>query len=413
MGTLFKTTDQLNAIIQFLKGLNDGTDDDGLQVLLGQLSVGASGAGFESVFGEGDSVPVSIGFHYDATNQTGDTITGATDITEAIASDSDSIVPMFASNAVEQVIMIGEDFPPVGVKSKWDSLGSLASEPSNIVGEYYNNLSTWASSTYMVTNADFPYTKYSNRLASTTNEQLRFGLSILNPNADFELKTLTINGVQYTKYWVRIRLTSTLTTMPELQQVKSHTNRTEINADGVVEFFGNARGITNIEVFEVANSASDPANQNITYFSGGLSGGTAKLFDNEFVDTAVDSRMYLLKIANEVDTSTPAVLSLPFYIDGNDGGNLDLYFEIQPITQDFIYNTAVNPDSTINILYPIAVNSEDERQVVRVEIPLDKIDPTVGGVIVTFSRDGNSASDTVSNHMIIAGSTADGRRWRL
>lgn len=406
------TGKQYDDMKKFIKGNNEGTSDDGVQIIDGQLSVGTADSPNESVFGGGDSTPVEIAFHYDATTQVGLTIPTAIDITDALQSESGSTVAMFASNTAEQVIMIGGDTPPVGVKTKWSSLGNL--EPDRVVGEYLRNDNVWSDSTYMVTGANFPYEKHSWRIASEINEQLRFALSIISPNVDFELKTLNINGVDYTKYWVRIRLTSPVTQVPELQQVKAHTNRTEINADGMVEFFGLARGIKTVEVIETANQASDPVNENVTYFTGGLNGGISKLIDNEFADGAVDSRMFLIKIEQEVDTSTPVVLSIPFYVKGANTGNIEFTIEAVQITSDFVYNSLVSPQISFNTIYPILTPSALERQILRVEVPIDQIDPTAGGVMVVVSRDARvGTNDNLADSIVLTGSTADVRRWRI
>lgn len=388
-------------------------DDKGVSITGGQLSVGTREEPAESVFGAGDSFPVEIAFHYNVANENLGIITGATDITGILQSDEGSTISMFENNLAGEVIMIGATIPLGGVKSKWSSLGSL--EPDRVIGEYLDNVGVWGDNTYGVTNANYPYDRYSWNIASNLNEQLRFGLSLVSPNQNFEEKTLNINGTDYTYYWVRVRLLSPVTQVPILQQVKSHTNRAEINADGVTEFFGLARGIKNIEILETANQASDPANENVTYFTGGLNGGVSKLFDNEFADNAVDSRMYLAKIDQNVDTSTPIVISIPFYVKGISTGDIAFTIEYMQITSDFSYGTRIEPDETFDVIYPIITPSNLERQLLRFEVPINQINPDVGGVIVVVSRDARESNpnDTVSSNIVLTGSAGDARRWRL
>ncbi len=404
--------EKVKAFFDFIEVAESG-DDKGVQVIDGQLSVGAQGNGYESVFGEGDSVPVEIAIHYNVSDQTGTTITGATDITAILQSDSGSTVSMFESNVAGEVIMIGSTTPFGGVKTKWSSLGDL--EPDRVIGEYFNNVDTWLENTYSVTGANFPYTQHTWNIASELNEQLRFGLSLVNPNLDFEARTLNINGVDQTYYWTRIRLTTPVTTLPVLEQVKSHTNRTEINSDGVVEFFGLARGIKHIEVIETANAASDPTNENVTYFTGGLNSGVSKLVDNEFASNALDSKCYLIKIDDSTDTSTPILLSIPFYVKGIGTGDIEFTGEIVQVTSDFVYDALPNPDASADLIYPIITPQDRERQILQLEIPVNKVDPTTGGVIVVISRDarGSNPNDTLPSNVVLTGSTADGRRWRL
>jgi len=407
-----KTWQAWDNIMNFLHAVTTG-DDKGIQVVGGQFSVGSPSDGYESVFGAGDSYPVDIAFHYNTSNEAGTTITSATDITEILKSDTGSTVGMFANNLADEVIMIGTLIRPGGVKTKWASLGNL--EPDRLIGEYLNNTDAWLGNTYSVTGSDFPYARHTWSIASELNEQLRFGLSIVAPNLDFEARTLNINGADQTYYWTRLRLLTPVTELPVIEQVKAHTNRTEINADGVVEFFGLARGIKNVEALETANQASDPSNENVDYFTGGLNGGVSKLVDNEFSANALDSKCYLIKIDANVDTSTPLLLSIPFYVKGTGTGDIEFTTEIVQITEDFLYDTLVTPDITEQMIVNVPVSRNLERQILQLEVPINRISPTTGGVMVVLSRDarGSNPNDTLSSNVILTGSTADARRWRL
>jgi hypothetical protein len=104
----------------------------------------------------------------------------------------------------------------------------------------------------MSTKSTSPYTTYANEtfaygvsLPSPISYQYRFGR---NDN----WATTTVNGIL--GYWVRARLTtvSNITQIPSIIQIKLHTNRTEINADGFTEFFGRARPVRD-DVFSLNN----------------------------------------------------------------------------------------------------------------------------------------------------------------
>jgi len=388
-------------------------DDKGASLTGGQFSVGTRTEGHESVFGQGDSYPVELAYHYSTDNETGTTITSATDITTILQSDSGSSVDIFQSNIAGEVFLIGADQPFFGAKIKYDGLGVI--EPENIQLQFLNNLDNWVNTTYMITNSSSPYQKEGWNLSTHLSEQMRFKDSILVPNLEWIARTLNINGVNVTKYWGRMVLLSPVTSLPSVQQVKQHTSRTEINSDGTVEFYGLSRGIRDVNAEDIANNNSDPSDLSVDYFTGGLDGASAKYTDNIFTGTGLYSRMLIAKAEDDIDTSTPLVVSVVYYVNGTDTGDIEFTFEYQQIIDGFLYNTAVAPDGTIKIIDSITTNSLNQRRVVRAEIPINESDPTLGGVAVTISRDARvgNINDTLSNDVIITGTNVRGRRWKI
>ncbi len=404
--------EKVRDILKFLEVQTTG-DDKGLSVIDGQLGVGSVANGQESVFGQGDSVPLNKAYHYNTANETGTVITSATDVTTVLESDSGSFVSMFDNNLAEEVLLIGfDDQQFYGFKNKYNSLGTL--EVGKVVAEFLNSSDAWIDNTFMVTESDYPYTRAGWELASYSSEQVRLGQSILTPlNGTWTKRDLTVNGVTENKYWARFRLLSPATALPELEQVKIHTSRSEINADGTVEFFGLARGVKDLITASYANNLSDPSNENVVYFTGGIDGGAAKLVDNEFANNTRDSRALIVKIDQDVDTSTPLVISYPFYVKGSQTGDVRFDIEYVQITDGFIYGNQVSPDGATNVIYPIITPSNGERQVLRFEVPINEIDPTVGGVAVILTRDANAAEDTLGANVVLTGDNAQARRWRL
>lgn len=119
---------------------------------------------------------------------------------------------------------------------------SSGSPTDAIVWEYWNG-SAWATIPTMTTKSNAPYTSFgddsfgfgdSDLAAGPANYQIRFG-----PMTSWS--TTTVNGTA--GFWIRVRVidASLITQVPVVEQFKLHTNRTEINNDGFMEYFGNAR----------------------------------------------------------------------------------------------------------------------------------------------------------------------------
>ena len=255
-----------------------GSGDDAGAAFIGQVSVGAPGAGRELVVGEGDSYPVELAFHCTIANTTGFTITGATDVTSELASDSGSTVGMFGGATAGNYLLVGSDYPFGGTKTKIGTLGVI--EPDNIQGEYLPSTSGWSAVSYMVTDADFPYTQKGREISSCSScsEQWRFGFVPGNVPTPWDKVTININGTDYTKYWGRFRIVTAITTDALLEQLKLHTNRWEANADGNTEYFGRARYPKTIPIRKSTNAEKNPANENISI----APGITILRTDNEF-----------------------------------------------------------------------------------------------------------------------------------
>lgn len=400
-----KTRDFMSLIKVAVSG-----DDKGVSFIGGQVSIGSPDNGNELIWGQGDSYPVERAIQYNLSNETGNVITGAVDVTVAFKSDSGSSLPLFNSNAVGEVILVGSSRPWYGAKIKYTENGTM--EPDNISSEYLSNIDSWNKAGYMVTNSE-TYERKSYYLSSFLSEQVRFSDSILNPVSDWGLRTLNINGEDITKYWVRLRLLSPITAIPSVEQIKHHTSRGEGNSDGVVELFGKSRGIRDLITDSRANNLSDPVNENVTYFTGGVNGGSAKILDNEFANNAKDSRTLIVKIDDDIDTSTPLLISYPFYVKGSNTG--DIIFEVEhvQITSDFVYDSLVLPDQSETITHSILTPSDRARQVLQFEVPIDRVDPNIGGVAIVLTRDATNILDTLDTNIVLAGDNVRGRRWRI
>lgn len=388
-------------------------DDRGIMQPVGQYcnETGEIIAGF-------DSSPVTLAFLYDTANESGTTITGATDILSIVESDSGSTTPLFDDNLAGQVIIVGYEVPFYGVKMKYGNLGIL--EPENVIGEYLNNLDTWNPALFMVTNANPPATSAGWELASFTQEHVRFGQS-LNPDNvnDWEARTLNINGTNYTRYFARLRLITPITAIPLVEQIKQHPSRIELNSGSVIEFFGDSRCSFTLQSgprILINNPESSPANENVNYMNSTVDGDglTVQGLDNEFDDGTVDNSMIVISFVEALDTSTPLLITLSYHPSNNNAGQIEFIAEYIQVQDDFVYNQGLAPDGVVSVTDTIPSGTDNVRRTLSFEIPINEIGSAGGGVVIGLSRDarGSNANDTYSGDVIITNCRVDGRRWR-
>lgn len=344
----------------YIEVVNIG-DDKGL-IITEQLSVGSPASPKESVFGEGDSygvgkedttpdgVPkVGSAWHCDIANTTGFTITSAVDVTTILSSDSDSTTGLFGGESTGLYILVGSDYTYGGVKAKMDTLGTI--EPANVIGEYLASASGWVTAPFMATDGDFPYTQKGNQLASCSScsEQWRFGFNPLSLPVSWEKVTLTINGTEYTKYWSRFRITSDITLDPIMEQIKVHTNRFEINADGATEYFGKARYARSIETNITANANKTPISEDIKIAVGITEAKTL----NEFADGKSDGLIVSGVVPEGIDTSIPTQVIVDWYAKGTNTGNVELELETVKVGSGFVYDGTATSNAQTPVITAI------------------------------------------------------------
>lgn len=403
MGIVNKTTQEINNIVQFIEGVPTG-DDKGLKFTGGQQSTGAPNAGQEAIFGEGDSYPVVRAWHFDYANLSGTTITGATEVTDILQSDNGSTTGLFGGTAAGSAIIVMSDLGRYGgVKAKIDTLGTV--EPANITAEYLaDNTPTWVTSPYMVTDADFPYEQKGNVLSSCSScsEQWRFGFDPDNLPPTWDEVTMTINGYPYIGRFAMFRVTSPITLDPVMEQLKLHTNRMEVNAEGSSEYFGRSRYPKDITVIKSANSDKTTGNQNISIASGITITGS----NNAFTDNSDDGLILTAVLPIGVDTSIPMQVDIDWQPLGAGTGNVELKAEIVKVTNGFTYDGAATAISLADQITAIA-NQQNERQVSSFKFFVNDMLPG-DIVVISIHRDARvtNPDDTLAGSIAI-------NYWRL
>jgi hypothetical protein len=407
----------------FIEIVGEG-DDTGL-ICTEQWAVGKPASPKESVFGEGDSYGVGLedgvgstlklgsAWHFNYANLSGLNITGATDVTEILSSDSGSATPLFNGVGAGSALLIGSDYTYGGAKVKIDSLGSV--EPQNVIAEYLkDNSPSWITTPYMVTDADFPYSQkgWSIASCSSCSEQWRFGFDRDDLPTTWSKVTLNINGTDYTKYWAIFRVVSPITTDPVIEQIKLHTNRFEINKDGSTEYFGRSRypkvlffGVQNL----INNTISSPASQDVTYESGEA---VADYTDNQFNNNTIDSAIITQAIVSGLDTSIPIYLDISFYIEGIATGDVEWVADVYKVSDGFLYDGSATPD-TFSVIAPIITPSNLERKTATIKILANDLTDQ-DSILIRIKRDATAGNpnDTVEDECVITQIKLTGYFWR-
>lgn len=278
-----------------------------------ELSVGLPGYGTESVFGEGDSYVNGMQvWTYDGTT--------FSDVTTEASSDSGSTFSFPNGNVntamyVSTVRTNGEG----GDYLKFYNIKinqTVAYVGGEIIAEYWNG-SSWTEFNHMSTEAEGEYLPYAKLIFERAqSEHIRFNDAIGNDWAKSDEVSLGIST-----YWIRFRIISTVTTPPTFEKIKIGTNRSEINNDGFVEYFGSARpkGTLPFDTSGFLAANNSPANFDV-YLSDNLGVGRV---ENTFESGATDRVGMVLPFPLEIDTSIPIIAKFSFVSDTSSTNTYD------------------------------------------------------------------------------------------
>jgi len=312
-----------NVVVQIL----DLFEGDEAFNLISELHVGSPTRPRESVFGEGDS-------HVGLLAYTSDDDISYTDITEAVKSSSSSTFTfkgVTAGNSIYLSSIIpdssGNPLPFYGFKTIVTAAAILGS--GNFKIQYWNDNSGWLDSPgYMETQSSGNYYSNANSVFEETGSfHIRGPLQLsaeTDPNLTWNISDPITLGTN--RYWLRIRIETTITTAPIFEQYKLHSNRFEVNGDGWLEYFGSARPIAKlpweVQVFEKA-AGTDVKDQDL-YISKYIDNGGKK---NKFVAQQTDPNKaqrigFKTTLPLDLDTSTPIDFQWSIVSDATNVGTI-------------------------------------------------------------------------------------------
>lgn len=381
--------------------LDKGVKNDKTYNVFGEFSVGYPGGPAESAFGSGDSN--ILGAKIFGSSSAG----GFTDKTNALTTaGSATTASIFDEVTSGTLLYIGTtgSFSRTFENIKLD-IESVGSTGSGFVSfEYVSGTNQiWKEIDFLVTDADSPYTQRDVRMFdSASPTHIRF-----NTGEFSNWVTSSVNGE--TGYWMRMKVSSSITTSPTLSRIKIGQSRTEINSDGYVEFFGNAepeRTIPGINLASVQDLAgASPANASVDV-SANIN-LTAN--DNSFANNTTDGFGQLLSLPNGVDTSRDITYRVTWHGTSDTAGdvNFSLYYTEQINRGDNI-NAGTVSEVLVPVTASVGTNQSDLLQVTDFVIRLPRQDDRRLWAY-SLSRDGSA--DTYNGNVVISSVGAFAHWW--
>lgn len=354
----------------------------------GELIVGQQGAGQGLHVGEGD--PTHVGTAYKTNTNLED---GASwnDITNSIKTSATT--GMLAATWAGSCLYVGASVPLKAVK--FDVSTALVLGAGELVLEYWDG-AAWSSIKHMtLTVADG--LQRANELLETTGVQY---LLLENPSTSFATKLLDGD----TKYWVRIRVTATITTS---SVAAKHGIKNAPSGAHELSDFGQLR----IGTHQWQQSVSDvhlrltddvagasPANENI------LVSSEVRLtpVDNEFQNGANDRIGGSIRIPKWFDTSKPLKFEINWAVIGTATGDVEWELITSPAGIGDILKGAL---AQVTLASIEAVDSSADDVIKQVTFDVDVSSLSGGDVLYyVIKRDatGGNPDDTLTGNVYIS-----------
>lgn len=363
-----------------------------------EVSVGVPGFGRELSSGEGDSFTRGMVAFSASTPSS-----GFTDITSALLLPDGTTAALMPGTGVGNTFYLGsQQIPVAGMKILLSTAMNLGATGAVVV-EYSNSTGGFTAFDTMSTQSDFPYAAYGSRIFERAqSEQVRYDA------IQGSWATQTVNGV--TAYWIRVRVTSAITTAPVADLVKLSPNRTEINADGFLEFFGRAQPVRLLNWHRRLEDdliGASPLNEALA-----LAVQIAITpIDNEFANGVIDGNGGIIPVPIGLDTSRPLIYRAGWTPLSNGSGDVELELRTALIKEGDILNGTIPRDLT-TVVTPVS-GQIDELIVNTFEF---RVPEAVPGdfIALSFARDATPGNpdDTYASRIAMVFSEIEGTFWR-
>ncbi len=395
-----------------------------LSVTTSEKHVGIPEQGYETALGEGDSTSRgNLVYTFDGADYTNETVAAQS------ISGSTFTFPTTVNSGMYlswDLLQNAEFKKFYGLKIKIDGATSIGA--GAFVWEYWNG-SIWTPVNSMITDSSVPYGSYADDWDTLIGDfQIRFNSQMSGLVPPFnEDGVWTKNDPPATgtdRFWVRLRITSAITTSPIIQHVKLHTNRAEINADGWTEFFGTARPADLFPIdfgmsTAVTESGQQPEDVDL-FVSDSL---YLTRLGNGFRDNRIDLTSFNLQLPSDLDTSTKLLFIVKYVVDGAVAGNInwDINWSIVspggPVYDNVGDAPIAGPNEQIlNLVDAIPTNGEDVERILAFTLDVSngipfRSDGSADDLWITIRRDG--VSDTYSGRVSIINMGLRYIRWNL
>ncbi len=374
-------------IFAYLLDTTEG--DEGLNVF-GELHVGTPTRPTESVFGGGDSYTNGMIVYTETT------LGAFVDVSDEARSSSGSSFTfpgIAADNSIylASILNDGTDYlEHFGIKVS--VLTAAVKGAGSIIIEYWDG-AAWTEVPSMEVESGGQYLPHANKYFENIGSQhIRYD-SQLATNGWVKNDPMSL-GTNY--YWIRLRIDSAVTTAPIFEQFKLHTNRSELNSDGWIEYFGSARPIGQLPLSIGGDRAFAGTVQNQSIWIN--LNVAAGLIENRFITTTSYIGRYFFAPL-DLDTSSP----IEFIIAGRPTGTgtVEITIAYDWVTEGDIAYTS-DPG-----LLPGKQSVSESRAVVVGEIEVYTFLLDVSGVL---SRRDGGAPDFIAisiNMSVLSGSNFD------
>jgi hypothetical protein len=360
IGNGFTETENSNIVdgAQFYTYLLDTLEGDEALKIFGELHVGTSLRPAESVLGAGDSHTFEYVYTFDGTA----TYTDRTAEAKSATSSSFQFDGVTANNA----IYIGNRFPITfeGIKILIDTVATIGA--GEIALEYWNGAWTEFNGCTVLSSPGFlKYAK--NYFDQAGSYHIKFNPYIADDWAVNDPPSLGEN-----LYWVRFRIVTAITTSPVIQQIKVHTNRTEINTDGTIEKHMDARVYKKLVVDAIRPIEGSMQNASI-YVDENVGVG----LENNRYTTVGDLLGVSFELPEDCDTSAPII----FVWKGKfaSTGNVDFTVRRKIVKPGDAY-TNTEPGASGEVLTvttgTVAIAASDTREDFRVDVDISDAIPS-------------------------------------
>jgi hypothetical protein len=390
----YKKLDSINEQITVTTGDDYGVIFSDQVSVLGELIAGR------------DSNPIEGAWHCQIANTTDKVITGCTDVSTILMSDNGSVTGMFGGTTAGSYLLIASTEPAEGQKVKYDALATV--EPGNVLGQaFISDLAGWQSAPRMGTNASPPYNSNAWEISKHLSEQIFYGFNPLTrdlPDQWLE-NTFTINGVDSTAFFSRLIVISPISGDPQVEQIKIHTDRIEVEAGGIFKY-GRARSPVELNL-DVKESTTAPRDGTFTL----TPQSDVKGKKNRFQAGATDRVVYSMERVWGLDTSVPIVLEIGYFVDGPATGTLEFTVEISQVKNGFVFD-GTEPYLTDTLTIPIPSAIDEVQQTLDILVPVQELSSNAT-VFVTLTRAAGQGGDNLAQDIIVTLERAFGYSWKI
>lgn len=336
------------------------------------------------------------------TNTSGESGTWA-----AVDNSGEKPFRLFPSAAVGASLYVGGESKMTSVQVAVVEALASAAESDFFSFEYWN-AGAWTSVPTMMTNAVPPNESYAGEILSVAiDQQIRFGV-----RSDSGWVTRSLNGSDEL-YWIRIIVTSALTTILSATLIQGRPAHLAVNGIGEIERFGGAvrRVPWDLNIARPANSS--PANQDV-YVSDTVNVGRV---ENRFNDGVVDRTGLNFFIPAGMDTSKGLHVRLDWFSTSGAAGDVRWRFRFATTNVgESVYPSAAaappsGPDQVEVVVDQASPEAANTQTSVDVYLPVTdaKGRPSIGipdlGWI-TIERTGSDVADTFTGDVALINVTA-------